>query len=120
MPDSYSGDETTRELQAIRDMPNDSAISVAMNALISEIKSLSRQIQQMGVTLNAHVTKLAVSDVQRDNQDKLLASLTARIATLEDERAELTKAILAKAAMLCSGLAALIAAMFAYFTKGTP
>ncbi len=115
-------EDTSGEHPALHSVSRESlqAVLVAMRALLQEMKTLGRKVETVTVTVNNHATANAVIAVKQDATEKLTASLSARVEALEDERAELAKAILAKAAVLAGGLGTLIAALFAYYTKGTP
>jgi chromosome segregation ATPase len=101
-----------------QDFPSVSdATTAALHMILSEVRSLTKKVENVGHTIASHVTELAVIKVRAEVADQRAQDLAERVETLENERKEVAKAILAKCATLALFLAAAVAGVIAYFTR---
>lgn len=102
------------------------ALLTALQAVIAELKGISQKVNRIDAAVNNHVTDIAVMKVQSTAYEQLTgsrfatlaasqAALDTRVGSLENERNELARNILAKAATMCGIIIAVACVVFAYF-----
>lgn len=115
-------DETpSQELPAIGH-DNVQTLLMAMRAVLRQTKEIGRHVEKLADTMQSHIVDIAVGKVTAKAQDDAIGGLTARVKALEDERADLARAILAKATTLVLILGGVVAVIIAAYLKlkGSP